>query len=70
MCHNHPSGNLKPSQSDIDITKKLKECAKLFEMQVLDHIILAPREESIPAVSESTTYQAGQYYSFADEGII
>lgn len=70
MCHNHPSGNLKPSQSDIDLTRKLKECTKLFEMQLLDHIILAPREESFPAVSESTTLHPGQYYSFADEGII
>ncbi len=52
LSHNHPSGNLRPSQSDIDLTKKLKEAGKLMEIQVLDHIIVA----------------AGKYYSFADEG--
>lgn len=52
LSHNHPSGNLRPSQSDIDLTKKLREAGKLMEIQVLDHIIVA----------------AGKYYSFADEG--
>ncbi len=52
LSHNHPSGNLKPSQSDMELTKKLKEAGKILEIQVLDHIIVA----------------AGAYYSFADEG--
>ncbi len=52
LCHNHPSGNLLPSQSDIDLTKKLQEGAKLLDMTVLDHVIVA---------------KTG-YFSFADEG--
>ncbi len=54
LAHNHPSVNLSPSQSDIDLTKKLKECGRMLEIQVLDHVILT--KES--------------YFSFADEGLI
>jgi DNA repair protein RadC len=54
VAHNHPSGNLKPSQSDIDLTRKLKEAGKFLEVQLLDHLIIANRN----------------YYSFADEGLI
>lgn len=54
LAHNHPSGNLKPSTADIDLTKKLKEAGKLLEIPVLDHLIVT---------SEG-------YYSFADEGMI
>ncbi|HTE32497.1 MAG TPA: JAB domain-containing protein, partial [Chryseolinea sp.] len=54
LGHNHPSGNLTASQADIDLTKKLVAGAKLLEMQVLDHIILAGQN----------------YFSFADEGLI
>ncbi len=54
VCHNHPSGNLQPSQTDLDLTKKLKEAGKFLELQLLDHVIIT---------SES-------YYSFADEGLI
>ena len=54
LCHNHPSGNLKPSQADEDLTLKIKEAAKYFDIRVMDHII----------VSEDG------YYSFADEGIL
>jgi DNA repair protein RadC len=54
MAHNHPSGNLTPSQADIDLTRKMKEAGKLLEISVLDHLIMT---------SES-------YYSFADEGLI
>lgn len=54
LVHNHPSGNLTPSQADIDLTKKLKEAGKMLEIQVLDHIILAGQK----------------YYSFADEGML
>ena len=53
LCHNHPSGNLKPSKSDIDITKKLRDAGEIMEIKVLDHIIVT--DES--------------YFSFADEGI-
>lgn len=51
--HNHPSGNIKPSQADIDLTKKLREAAKLLDVHVLDHLIIGEKK----------------YYSFADEGI-
>ncbi len=54
VAHNHPSGNLQASQSDIDLTKKLKEAGKFLEIQLLDHIIIANQK----------------YLSFADEGII
>jgi DNA repair protein RadC len=54
LCHNHPSGSVKPSRQDEDLTHKIKEAAKLFDIQVLDHIIVS--EEG--------------YFSFADEGII
>lgn len=54
VAHNHPSGNLTPSQQDIDLTKKLKESGKLLEIQLLDHLIVAGKN----------------YYSFADEGIL
>jgi DNA repair protein RadC len=54
VAHNHPSGNLTPSQQDIDLTKKLKESGKLLEIQLLDHLIVAGKN----------------YYSFADEGVL
>jgi len=54
LAHNHPSGNLKPSSADIQLTKKMKETGQIMEIEVMDHII----------VSESG------YYSFADEGMI
>lgn len=54
MIHNHPSGTLKPSQSDINITNKVKKAAGLIDIKLLDHLILT--EDS--------------YYSFADDGII
>jgi len=54
LCHNHPSGSVKPSRQDEDLTHKIKEAAKFFDILVLDHIIVS--EEG--------------YYSFADEGIL
>ncbi|MDB5013922.1 MAG: repair protein [Daejeonella sp.] len=54
LAHNHPSGNLKPSPQDIELTKKIKMGGKLLEIEVLDHCI------SI----------ADGYYSFADEGLM
>jgi DNA repair protein RadC len=53
LVHNHPSGNLQPSQADKDLTKKLKESGKLLDIPVLDHLIFAD----------------SGYFSFADEGI-
>lgn len=54
VAHNHPSGNPKPSESDITLTKKIKEAGKLLDISLLDHLIIAH----------------DKYYSFADEGII
>ncbi|MGB4820355.1 MAG: JAB domain-containing protein [Saprospiraceae bacterium] len=55
IAHNHPSGCLKPSHQDIELTKKLKQAGQYLEIQVIDHIILSP--------------QCG-YFSFADEGLL
>lgn len=41
LCHNHPSGSLKPSASDINITKKIKEAGRLLDITILDHIIVS-----------------------------
>jgi DNA repair protein RadC len=52
VAHNHPSGNLKPSQADIDLTRKLKQAGDLMDIKVLDHLIITEHS----------------YYSFADKG--
>ena len=54
LVHNHPSGNLQPSQSDKEITKNLKEAGKLVQIALIDHLIITKEN----------------YYSFADEGIL
>ena len=54
LAHNHPSGNLKPSQADEDLTQKIKMAADYHDIRVLDHIILT----------------AESYFSFADEGLL
>lgn len=52
LCHNHPSGNLNPSGSDIEITNKVKTATNCLDMKLLDHIIVTDHS----------------YYSFLDEG--
>lgn len=54
LCHNHPSGSLRPSRADEELTHKIKEAAKYFDIKVLDHLIVSDEG----------------YYSFADEGLI
>lgn len=54
LIHNHPSGNTRPSENDLKLTKKIVEASKLLEIVVLDHIILA----------------GSDYYSFANEGTL
>ncbi len=54
LSHNHPSGNLKPSQQDISLTKSITDAARLFNIVVHDHIIVSD----------------GGYYSFRDEGLV
>ena len=54
LCHNHPSGNLRPSSADIELTEKAKKGLLLLDILVLDHIIISEKG----------------YYSFADEGLL
>ncbi len=54
VCHNHPSGNLNPSDADSKITGKIKEAGSIMDIQLLDHIIISGKD----------------YYSFADNGLI
>lgn len=54
LCHNHPSGQLNPSEQDISLTKKIKESARLMDISLLDHLIIGDQK----------------YLSFADEGIL
>jgi len=56
LCHNHPSGSLKPSKPDIELTSKIKEVAKYMDITLMDHLILSPIED--------------QYLSFADEALL
>jgi DNA repair protein RadC len=53
ICHNHPSGNALPSDSDKRITQKIKEAGNILDIQLLDHLIILPVEG---------------YFSFADDG--
>lgn len=54
MAHNHPSGNLKPSQQDIDLTRKIHQAGRILDIGVLDHLIITD----------------GGYFSFADEELL
>ena len=56
LSHNHPSGNLSPSSADKELTKKIGDACRFMDFKLLDHIIITPYE--------------GQYFSFADEGIL
>ena len=53
ICHNHPSGNLKPSEADLKITKNIKEAGKIMDIALLDHLIITENG----------------FYSFVDEGV-
>jgi DNA repair protein RadC len=55
LGHNHPSGSLRPSRADIELTKKLVEGGKLLDINILDHLIITP---------------SFTYYSFADDGLM
>ena len=52
ICHNHPSGYIKPSTEDLTFTKKLQQACQILDINVLDHIIIGDNK----------------YYSFADNG--
>ena len=52
LCHNHPSGNLKPSDADITLTKRIKKCADFMDITLIDHLIITKNN----------------FYSFSTEG--
>ena len=54
VCHNHPSGKLKPSDADVQLTQKIKNAGNTLDIKLLDHLIIAEKA----------------YFSFADEGIL
>jgi DNA repair protein RadC len=54
LAHNHPSGELRPSEQDIKITRNLIECGKILDLIILDHLIIS----------------SNSYYSFGDEGLM
>lgn len=54
VCHNHPSGNLTPSEADIQLTRKIKEAAKNLDIVLIDHLIIGDKS----------------YFSFSDEGML
>lgn len=54
ICHNHPSGQLKASKSDIDITQKVKQAGTIMDIELIDHVIICDSD----------------YYSFAEHGLI
>jgi DNA repair protein RadC len=55
VCHNHPSGNINPSESDTRLTQKIREAGQLMDIQLLDHLIITTENK---------------YYSFADNGLL
>jgi len=54
LCHNHPSGSLKPSNSDLEITKKIQEAGKSLDIKILDHLLITEKA----------------YFSFADSNLL
>ena len=54
LCHNHPSGSIRPSRQDEELTQKIRNAALFLDIKVIDHVIIT---------TES-------YYSFADEGLL
>lgn len=59
LFHNHPSGEVRPSEQDIRLTKRIKEACNIIDVSLLDHIILSGYRDALP-----------NFFSFADEGII
>jgi DNA repair protein RadC len=55
VCHNHPSGNSQPSETDSKLTHKIKDAGMIMDIQLLDHLIITPDDS---------------FYSFADNGMI
>jgi len=55
LAHNHPSGTLKPSEADKNLTQKIKNASEYLDIKLLDHLVLAPD---------------GSYFSFSDNGLL
>ncbi len=55
LAHNHPSGNLKPSEADKELTNKIKKASEYMDIKLLDHLIIA---------------QEGKYFSFNEDGLL
>lgn len=55
LAHNHPSGNLQPSENDKSITRKIEQACSLLDIKLLDHLIICPEKS---------------FLSFADEGLL
>ena len=58
VCHNHPSGDLKPSRDDKSLTERIKEAGNLLDIKLLEHIIIGIAPSGKP-----------DYYSFHDNGL-
>ena len=54
LCHNHPSSTLKPSDSDVTLTRSIKKCADLLQITLIDHLIITKKG----------------FYSFSNEGML
>jgi DNA repair protein RadC len=54
LCHNHPSGNIQPSDADNRLTKRLNEASKMMSICMLDHLVICD----------------GKYFSYADQGLL
>lgn len=54
LCHNHPSGNLSPSNQDVELTRKMVSAGKFLDIHIIDHLIIGN----------------GNYYSFCDQGLL
>lgn len=59
LMHNHPSGDPSPSQADIELTKRLRECSEMLQVRFMDHVIIG-----------RPTYSRSGYYSFREHGTL
>ncbi|MBQ6726271.1 MAG: DNA repair protein RadC [Bacteroidales bacterium] len=60
VAHNHPSGSVRPSKEDINLTKKIKEACEIMDIKLLDHVI----------VGEHSSSNGNNYFSFYDNGML
>ena len=60
VAHNHPSGSVRPSKEDINLTKKIKEACEIMDIKLLDHVL----------VGEHSSSNGNNYFSFYDNGML